>query len=774
MTRLSILLDEIDSGTVLLPEFQRGYVWNRDQVRGLLRSLYLEHPVGGLLFWETASGEVAVRGEAHGSAGPRRLLLDGQQRVTTMYGVIRGTPPPFFEGDPKAFSGLYFDVENELFEFYSPTKMRKTPTWVDVTELFQRGPMGYMRRFSGHDEFDDERLDLYLERLNKLKQVVDREFNEEKITGTGRSVDEVVDIFNRVNSGGTKLSKGDLALASLCARWPEARQELRDNLERWRGIGFDFSLDWLLRNVTAVATGRSVFDALGKISPEEFQRALRSAVGHIDLFLDTVSNRLGLDHAQVLMGSAPIHVVSRLLELNDGRFDDDAHRDKVLYWYVHASLWGRHTSSAETFLQRDYDAAQRGGITALITSLRQSRGGKLVIRPDDFTGQSRGARFYPLLYMMSRLAGARDLDSGLELTAENLGEDLSLEVHNIFPNDVLRKHGYDRSTVYTLANFCILPQHTAESLKKLTPAEYLSNVQRNRPGALESQWIPTDPNLWRLDRYPQFIEARRKLFTAAAQMFLEKLRDGILPAPLLRPVQIAAEEPNPTTARVTALVDELLALGYARPVREAEIADPATGRELVVADACWPDGLQHGIGDPVAMILEPGDADLSRLTEIGFRVFTSVEALHGHAEHRAGSFGEETGISVGEPAPLSEETRPNHIASGAAPASENQAAEFGHHISRTIVRCHKEAGYRANHFLRMVAELGAVEAVRKLLAAPAVSEGFSTLWEVGRLDLTAEAAVLDGRFSTLFDEHEREIARRRLEQFGFVPDRVAL
>lgn len=90
MTRLSTLLDEIDSGTVLLPEFQRGYVWNRDQVRGLMRSLYRGYPVGGLLIWETTSDDIPVRGSAAGS-GTRQLLLDGQQRVTSMYGVIRGT-----------------------------------------------------------------------------------------------------------------------------------------------------------------------------------------------------------------------------------------------------------------------------------------------------------------------------------------------------------------------------------------------------------------------------------------------------------------------------------------------------------------------------------------------------------------------------------------------------------------------------------------------------------------------------------------------------------
>ena len=146
MPKLSTLLDEIDSGTVLLPEFQRGYVWNRDQVRGLMRSLYLGYPVGGLLMWETTSDGVSVRGSV-GTAGVKQLLLDGQQRVTSMYGVVRGTPPPFFEGDRTAFTGLYFNVEDEIFEFHAPTKMSGDPKWVDVNEVFQKNAYAFYSRF---------------------------------------------------------------------------------------------------------------------------------------------------------------------------------------------------------------------------------------------------------------------------------------------------------------------------------------------------------------------------------------------------------------------------------------------------------------------------------------------------------------------------------------------------------------------------------------------------------------------------------------------------
>ncbi|WP_280467119.1 GmrSD restriction endonuclease domain-containing protein [Nocardia cyriacigeorgica] len=761
MTRLATLVEQIDAGTVLLPEFQRGYVWNRDQVRGLLRSLYLEHPVGGLLFWETDSDDIAYRGDSRTAAGPRRLLLDGQQRVTTIYGVVRGTPPPFFEGDPKAFTGLHFDVENEVFEFYSAAKMKDNPFWVDVTQLFQRGPMQYIRRFptDSDPQIDDAQLNVYLERLNKVREITRLSFNEEKITDAGRTVDEVVEIFNRVNSGGTKLSKGDLALASLCARRPETRQELRENLDRWNQLGYEFSLDWLLRNVTAVATGRSVFDALGKVTPAEFERALRSSVSHIDTFLAAVSTRLGLDHAQVLMAPASLHVASRLLELNDGRFDDDAHRDLVLYWYVHAALWGRYTSSAETALQQDYEAAARGGVDALIKNLERTRGGKLAIRPDDFTGTNRGARFYPLLYVLTRACGARDLSSGLELRAENLGRQATLDVHRLFPNEELRKAGYERSLIQNLANFCILPGNTVDLLKKRTPADYLAAVERDQPGVLESQWIPTDPALWQVEKYPDFLQARRELLTAAAQKFLESLRVGGAPSTNLQPIRVRDESATPAVARLHAAVKELVEHGFVRPKFDIEITDPRTRRELVVADALWPDGLQTGIGDPVVLISEGNDVDLARLTSLGYQVFTSLDELLAFAER-----GSEPTEDPSEPEVDHEPVETERPSS--APA--DITAEFTKSVNEAVARAAKETGYRAGHFRRMVAEMGAVGTARKLLATKQLSEGFSTLWEFGRLDLTVEAAVLDERFAELFTDQERETARFRLQQFGFL------
>ena len=83
--KISTILDHIDSGHMALPEFQRGYVWNREQVRGLFTSLYRKHPVGGLLVWATESSSADYRGDGSLASGVVKLLLDGQQRITSLW-----------------------------------------------------------------------------------------------------------------------------------------------------------------------------------------------------------------------------------------------------------------------------------------------------------------------------------------------------------------------------------------------------------------------------------------------------------------------------------------------------------------------------------------------------------------------------------------------------------------------------------------------------------------------------------------------------------------
>jgi hypothetical protein len=623
MAKLSAILDQVDAGTVLLPEFQRGYVWNRDQVRGLMRSLYKGYPVGALLVWETDAACQAVRGAASAS-GTRSLLLDGQQRVTTLYGIVRGTPPAFFEGDLGAFRNLRFNVETEAFEFYGPVKMKDDLLWVDVTALFIGGPSAVASGLRGHPRFFD-----FVDRLHRVRNVLEREVHVETITGADKTVDVVVDIFNRVNSGGTKLSRGDLALARICSDWPQARPMMREHLDRWRDQwGLQFQPDWLLRNANAVATGRASFSALENVSAETFRDALGKAVHNVDHLVDLIGSTLGLDHDRVLMGRYALPVLGRLLLKNNGRFTDAAEAGRALYWYVHAAVRGRFAGSAETFLAKDLETVDGDGIDGVIQSLRRTCKGSLTIDAQDFEGAGRGSRSYPLLYMVARTGGARDL-----VTGRPFGTDTgAIEVCEIFPRAVLARAGYSRAEINAVANYAFVIPSSSAALSRCDPTQCLAAMD---PAVRASQWIPDGD--WRVEDYPRFLAARRKLLAAEANAFLGALSLRGLPR-RLTPVTLIPEDESGDDVRVAqvdALVEEVIRMGLACPALDVEVPDPETGAVLAVAQAFWAEGLQAGQGSPVVLDLDPDEADLPRFAELGYEVFVSVDALRGYVQRRS-------------------------------------------------------------------------------------------------------------------------------------------
>lgn len=642
--KLSALLDQIDGGRIALPEFQRGFVWGRTQVRGLMDSLYRGYPVGSLLVWETKGASTATRQTEHADDRDVDLLLDGQQRISSLYGVIRGIAPQFFQGDVKAFTDLRFNLETEAFEFYGPVKMRDDPLWVNVTNLFAASAGSWFRIVTDLD-IDDETRDIYLDRLNAIRSISDVDFHVERITGD-KNVDEVVDIFNRVNSGGTKLSKGDLALASLCGQWPEARSEIRRMIAKWETDGYQFEIEWLLRCATAIAADQAPFSALRNVTVDEFRVALEAAEESVDYLLNLLASRLGLDHNRVLRGRYGFTALSRYVS-REGQQLSASDQGKLLYWHVNSLMWGRYSSSTETVLTTDLEALRQGGLDGLIAEIARWRG-TLEVRPGDFDVSTVGARPYTVLYMLSRVGGAKDLVSGLELSASMLGKSSSLELHHIFPKKVAYDAGYERSEVNAVANFCFLTASSNRTISAGNPHEYLAEVMDSQPGVLESQWIPTDPELWKPERYLDFLAARRVLLADATNQLMQSLLDGadIGQAPGTELVTVQTTYVH--DERIDRIIKIIADLGLAQPRLDHEIVDEDSGEVLAIADAVWPDGVQVGLSQPLAFLLEPDEAMESRLGELGYRFFTAEQPLMWYLEETTGIDIDGDGIA-GEP-----------------------------------------------------------------------------------------------------------------------------
>lgn len=628
--KLSTVLDQIDSQDVALPEFQRGYVWNRQQVRGLFTSLYRGYPIGGFMTWNTAVATAKPRGGELDRDGSVKLLLDGQQRATTLYGVIRGTPPRFFEGNVNAFTDLYFNIQDEVFEFYAPVKMRDNPAWIDVSGLMVQGVEKYLEAHPEISQLGPGELVKVMHRMTRLTNIQNREVHIEEVSGADKTIDIVVDIFNRVNSGGTKLSKGDLALAKICAAWPEAREEMNTYRQKWESAGYRFTLDWLLRNVNAILTGEALFTALASVEQERIRSGLKETADLVSIVLDVIAARLGLDFDRVFPARFAVPVIARYLHQHGGRFPNAVERDRILTWYIHAAMWGRFAGSTESVLNVDLKAVDEAGIDGLMEQMRRFRG-ELTVREADFGGNTIGARFYPMLYMLTRTQGAKDFTTGIALSAHMLGKNSSLQVHHIFPKARLYEAGYSREEVNAVANYCFLTQDANLDITDRDPAEYFRALERDFPGALASQWIPMDQSMWSIDRYRDFLAARRQLLAEAMNNVLNELWHGTSTADLER-TEPAAGTTTDQPLEVVQLVQDLADMGLAYGEAQAEVRNQESGDLVCIAEAYWADGLQPGMSAPVVLELDGNADELNELARLGYLVFTDVAAIRQHAE----------------------------------------------------------------------------------------------------------------------------------------------
>ena len=167
------------------------------------------------------------------------------------------------------------------------------------------------------------------------------------------------------------------------------------------------------------------------------------------------------------------------------------------------------------------------------------------------------------------------------------------------------------------------------------PEEYFPEVEQRHPGALASQWIPQEPHLWKLENYRGFLEARKNLLAEAANNFLEQLLHGDrrwLEGPAAVPV--AAESVPATVGSIESPEEEeqleqlnkwVVEQGLPRGQIAHEIADPRTGQQEAILDLAWPQGLQEGLSQPIAVLLNEDKQVLALASERGYRCFTDPE-----------------------------------------------------------------------------------------------------------------------------------------------------
>lgn len=136
--KIQDILMSIDNDEYTIPEFQRGYVWNSTQVKEFFRSLYLGYPSGSFLIWKTKDPSKIRGDQKETNSIFHQLILDGQQRLTTIYTIFKGKTPDWYEGVALR-TDLFFNLNTEEFEYFMLRKMSNKPEWINVSEFLSKG-----------------------------------------------------------------------------------------------------------------------------------------------------------------------------------------------------------------------------------------------------------------------------------------------------------------------------------------------------------------------------------------------------------------------------------------------------------------------------------------------------------------------------------------------------------------------------------------------------------------------------------------------------------
>lgn len=531
--RISTALDKIDEHQLFVPAFQREYVWKRDDAKQLVDSLIKKYPTGTMLTWETNNPpELKGPHKYDEKQGAVRILLDGQQRLTTLYMLIRGAIPPYYTA-PEILNdtrGLYVNVETLELEYYSKTKMVNDLRWQNITDIFQRKVRARdivrVLEEKGED-VSREQEDLLDDNTRAIENILDREFPEQTVP-VKATVREAINIFYKVNSSGVSLTDAELALAQISGYWPEARDVFKRKLTELQDKGFVFKLDFVV--YVLLGCMYHLGSDMRKLHGPENDETIRDTWKLLDeQVLDYVASIMRshafVDHTDEINSVYALVPIIVYCFDKGGRHLNDTEIRKLIKWFYYSQVRARYVSQLPQKLDRDLRTIREAenAFDELLAVIKEER--RLEIAPDEFVGRSISHPLFGLVRWYLKSRGAICFTTGVALR-QAMGKKYTLENDHIFPFSRLKNLGYGRenrlkySLAQELTNRAILTQVANRTKGASAAKDYLAGVKESFPEAMALQCIPDDPELWITENYEQFLHARRGMLADNLNAFL--------------------------------------------------------------------------------------------------------------------------------------------------------------------------------------------------------------------------------------------------------------
>ena len=563
------LVSKIERGELRLPEMQRRYVWRSTRVRDLLDSLYRGYPSGAILIWETDESvpeQAFAVGQQANPYAKTQLLLDGQQRLTSLSAVIRGEPVQV-NGRQRPIE-LLFNLEHpdqlsvitevddnstdagdepvdandegedpsddeadasedelqkrfDRMTFVVATrKLEQLPQWVKVSEVFKIDSDAPFLQQAGVSGFDDERYQKYSQRLARLRGIRKYVYRMDVLERT-LSYDEVTEIFVRVNSLGAKLRSSDLALAQITAKWRGSLETFQAYQTSCSKIGFELDLGIHLKNLVTHATGQSRFLTVAGLKLDQLRSGWDTGRQGLDFALNLLRSNTGI--------SSPALLASPFLLISLGFYGAQRHYELspdeaagLVRWVLLANAKGRYSrGSSETLLDQDLKTIRDGGSYQELLERLRTQVGRLDIAPEELEGRSQRSALFKTMFLAFQQAGARDWQTQLAIALSHVGSAHQLQFHHIFPKALLKRSGYSTREIDDIANLAFIGGRANRRISDKSPADYIPElIAANGEQSFASQCIPTTPALLAPEHYREFLSKRRGMVAERLNAFL--------------------------------------------------------------------------------------------------------------------------------------------------------------------------------------------------------------------------------------------------------------
>lgn len=535
-----------NEGGFWLPNIQRPFVWSEEQICRLFDSIMREYPISTLLIWKTTSTirrrkfidnwTNALRLSSFyvpQDSKKKCLVLDGQQRLQSLFIGLCGS----FDGRELCFDILSGEVAapddvKYRFKFLEPASIAFPQ--VKFKDLVfdarkQHEVLDGLTASAGRDLTDVERNKLHdhlylVDRTFKMDEAVTYQELDSIDNPALYTEDDVVEVFIRANSGGTKLEKSDLLFSLLGAAWDVADEEMEDLLESLNQHGFAFDQDFVLKTCL-VLLGQGARYEVAKFRKAGVREEIKERWGDIENAIQDVLDYV-YDNTFIKCDKAlPAYLVLIPLVYVRYHFPDSWKQAKNVDSYLlRCSLAGAFSGQPDNLLDalvkklaelKSFSVEEAFGVI-------RTQGRRLELTEDRFWQMGYGSNNVHLLFNL-----------WYAFNYKPSYENNMPQVDHIFPQSRLRKikmanpttgridvMRYREADRNQLANCMLLTaEENGPGGKSDTPPE---EWFADKPQAyLEKHLMPQDPELWKIERFDDFIEARKKLIRQYFKFLLD-------------------------------------------------------------------------------------------------------------------------------------------------------------------------------------------------------------------------------------------------------------